>query len=123
MKKKLLLILLAISVAALSGCARIYSESDYEKAKQQSYNQGFNEGYDRGVQDQREKDCEDFLIDGCSIVDIEKKVYGKYGITPSEAFSIIDEYEYDSSHGGITWNEYQIAIEAIYYTAAVFPYT
>lgn len=121
MKKKLLLILLSIAVTALCGCVRIYSESDYEKAKQQSYNQGFDEGYSQGATDQKEKDYEDLLIDGRSIRNIWEQVYDKYGISPSSAFAIVDEYEYDSDHGGYTWEEYQNALEVIYYTASIFP--
>lgn len=118
----------ACSVAAvllfllfLNGCGNPYTEADLEDAKQQAYNEGFEDGYYRGSKDQQEEDYDELLIDGCSIRTIEDHVYNEYGITPSEAFTIVDEYEYDSSHGGYTKAEYQNAIEAIFYTAAIFP--
>ena len=123
MRKKLFVVLLVIAVVAFCGCEDYYTESELESARQQGYNEGFNTGYTRGLKDQREKDCNEFLIDGRSIRNIEEQVYDKYGVTPSQAFGIVDEYEYDSSHGGFTWDEYQNAIEAIYYTASIFPQT
>lgn len=119
----------ACSVAAallfllfLNGCGNPYTEADLEDAKQQAYNEGFEDGYYRGSKDQQEKDYEDLLIDGSSIRNIEERVFNEYGVTPHEAFAIVDEYEYDSSHGGYTKAEYQNAIGAIFYTAAIFPY-
>lgn len=130
MRKKLFIILLTIVVATLCGCGQSYSESDIANAKQQSYEKGYSDGYDRGVEEQRKEDYDELLeevydellIDGRSIRDLERQVYKEYGLTPPQAFSIVDEYEYDSTHGGFTWSEYQNAIEAIYYTASIFPY-
>lgn len=68
------------------------------------------------------EDNEKLLIDGRSIRDIESQVNAEYGMTPAEAFSVIDEYEYDYTHGGYTWAEYQDALEVMYYTMSIFPY-
>ena len=122
MRKRLFAILLAIVVAALCGCGNSYSESDIENARRQSYDDGYRDGYSRGLEERREEDYNELLIDGRSIRDIEEQVYREYGLTPSQAFGIVDEYEYDSTHGGFTWSEYQNAIDAIYYTASIFPF-
>ena len=121
MRKSLFAVLLTVTVFALCGCGKSYTESDMENAKRQAYNEGYEDGYHRGTEERREEDYENLLIDGRSIRNIQEQVYNEYGITPSEAFGIVDEYEYDSSHGGFTWAEYQNAIEAIYYTASIFP--
>ena len=125
----------------LSGCGNSYTEAEIEDAKEQAYNEGYgdarrefyNEGYEDGYEegfesgyscgatDQREFDCEDLVIDGLSIRSIVELAFDEYGITPHEAFSIIDEYEYDSSHGGYSWNEYQNAVEAMYFVLSLFP--
>lgn len=121
MKRKVLVFLLTVVAIVLCGCVEIYTAEDMMEAKQQGYNEGYECGYHSGKADQREEDYDAFLIDGMSIRNIVEKVYNEYGITPSKAFSICDEYEYDSNHGGITWDEYQNAINAIYYTADLFP--
>lgn len=121
MRKRLFAILLTIAIVALCGCGKSYTESDIESARRQGYDDGYCDGYSRGVEDRREEDYDNLLIDGRSIRDIEEQVYREYGLTPSQAFGIVDEYEYDSSHGGFTWAEYQNAIEGIYYTASIFP--
>lgn len=121
MKKKFLLLTIILSFL-LCACGNSYSEEDLEEAKRQAYDEGYNEGYSRGSDDQWEADCEDFLIDGRSIRNIQEQVYEEYGMTPDEAFSVIDEYEYDYTHGGFTWAEYKQAIEVVYYTASIFPY-
>ena len=121
----------------LSGCSTSLTEDDIYDAKKEAYNTGYAEGYEKGCEEgfeegfeegysygseiQREADCEDFLVDGQSITNIVELVYDKYGISPSEAFGIIDNYEYDASHGGYSWSEYQNAIEAMYYTVSLFP--
>lgn len=121
MRKRLFAILLTIAVVALCGCGKIYSESDIENAREQGYNEGYCAGYDRGVEERRTEDYNNLLIDGRSIRNIQDQVYDEFGLTPAQAFGIVDEYEYDSTHGGFTWSEYQNAIEAIYYTASIFP--
>lgn len=85
------------------------------------YNADYEEGYERGHEAGEEAAAEDLTIDGVSIVDIVDLVYDHYGMTPQEAWSIIDEYNYDGTHGGITWEEYQNAIEAAVATAMYFP--
>ncbi len=77
--------------------------------------------YDRGREDQEEADAEKYSYEGRSIYDIEDSVLEHYGLTPAEAWHTIDEYEFDASHGGITWDEYQNAIQAAIATAAQFP--
>lgn len=121
MRKKLFAILLSAVVVALCGCGKIYSESDIKNAREQGYNEGYCAGYDRGVEERRKENYDNLLIDGRSIRNIQDQVYDEFGLTPAQAFGIVDEYEYDSTHGGFTWSEYQNAIEAIYYTASIFP--
>lgn len=121
MRKKLFTILLVVVVVTLCGCGNSYSESDIENAREQGYNEGYSDGYDRGSEERRDEDYEDLLIDGRSIRNIQEQVYSEYGLTPSQAFGIVDEYKYDPTHGGFTWSEYQKAIDAIYYTASIFP--
>lgn len=132
MRKRLFSILVVIAFA-LCGCGNSYSDSDIEAARQQGYDKGYSDGYNRGMKDHREESeyqheetiedlLDELLIDGRSIRDVEEQVYREYGLTPSQAFGIVDEYEYDSTHGGFTWSEYQNAIDAIYYTASIFPY-
>lgn len=121
MRKTLLAILLTVAAVVMCGCGESYSEADIEEARQQGYTEGYSAGYNRGAEDRQNEDYDDLLIDGRSIRDIEEQVYNEYGLTPSQAFGIVDEYEYDSTHGGFTWAEYQNAIEAIYYTASIFP--
>ena len=127
MKKRMLnkigcLLMLISTLPLFCSCSASYTRTDIETAKRDAYYDGYNEGYKRGAEDQWEDDCEELLIDGRSIRDIENRVHQEFGITPAEAFSIIDNYEYDSTHGGYTWDEYQNAIDAIYYTASIFPY-
>lgn len=124
MKKRMsnytcLALILALSLLILSGCG--ISSADFEEAKEQAYREGYEDGYYRGSEEQREEDYEDLLIDGRSISDIVEHVYNEYGMTPSEAFAIYDEYEYDSSHGGYTWAEYKNAMEVMYFTTSLFP--
>ena len=91
----LLLTLFLITALAMSGCESGYSKSDMEAATQQAYDQGFDDGYYQGGKDMKEIAAENFLIDGYSIRDLESEVFETYGITPHEAFVIIDEYTYD----------------------------
>lgn len=125
MRKTILAVILAVAIAALGGCGNSYTESDMESARQQGYSEGYSEGYrdgyDQGAEDRRDEDYDELLIDGRSIRNIQDQVYDMYGLTPSQAFGIVDEYEYDSTHGGFTWSEYQNALEAVYYTASIFP--
>ena len=128
MEKKFLLLTIILSFL-LCACGNSYSEDDLEEAKRQAYNEGYDDGYSRGYDvgysrgsdDQWEVDCEEFLIDGRSIRNVQEQVYEEYGMTPYEAFSVIDEYEYDYTHGGFTWAEYKQAIEVVYYIASIFP--
>lgn len=121
MTKNLFAILLTVAIVALCGCGKSYSESDIESARQQAYDEGFDDGYDRGAEDQREMDCEEFLVDGHSLRDIVDEVYNEFGITPSEAFYITEDYNYAPNRGGYTWDEYQKAIEIMYYTLSIIP--
>ena len=89
--------------------------------EQEAYEIAYNDGYQRGLEHQLETDREELTIDGRSIVDIVELVYDHYGMTPQEACGIIDEYNYDGTHGGFTWEEYSNAIEAAVATAMYFP--
>lgn len=89
--------------------------------EQEAYDSAYEEGYQQGRKDQEESDWEKLTIEGKSIVDVEEQVYEYYGLNPYEAWSVIEEYNYDGTHGGITWEEYQNAIEAAVFTAGVFP--
>ena len=89
--------------------------------EQEAYDSAYEEGYQQGRKDQEESDREQLTIEGKSIVDVEEQVYEYYGLNPYEAWTIIEEYNYDGTHGGITWEEYQNAIEAAVFTAGVFP--
>lgn len=121
MKKRILSYLLVFLLALqfLSACG--ISEDKLEEAKEQAYREGYEYGYYRGTEEQREKDYEELLIDGHSIRTIVEEIYDEYGLTPSKAFSIVEDYEFDYTHGGYTWDEYQHAIEVIFATASVFP--
>lgn len=121
MKKRILsyLLVILLTVQFLSACG--VSENKLEEVREQAYREGYEYGYYRGAEEQREKDYEELLIDGHSIRTIVEEIYDEFGMTPSEAFAIYDDYEYDSSHGGYTWAEYQKAIEVMICTASVFP--
>lgn len=94
------------------------SASEKEK---EAYDSAYEEGYQQGRKDQEESDWEKLTIEGKSIVDVEEQVYEYYEMTPYEAWSVIEEYNYDGTHGGIAWEEYQNAIEAAVSTAGFFP--
>lgn len=117
--KKMLIGILVFTLLLMAGCGT--STAKIEEAREQAYREGYEDGFKRGAEAQYEEDCENFLIDGRSIRNIEEQVYEEYGMTPSQAFGIIDEYEYDSTHGGYSWSEYKEAIEVMYYTMSIFP--
>lgn len=100
-------------------------ESKLKDAMDEGYRAGYDAGYDvgykRGAEDQLEECRSEYTIDGRSICDISNAIRRAYGVTPGEAFNIIEEYNYDSSHGGYTWDEKENAIQAIYATASIFP--
>lgn len=100
-------------------------EPEEESTEMSTSNSGYHISvggdYDRGRKDQEEADIEKYCYEGRSIYDIEESVLDYYGITPAEAWHTIDEYNYDASHGGITWEEYQNAIQAAFATAGQFP--
>lgn len=97
------------------------TQSKFEAARKEGYSEGYDYGYKCGSENQMYADINELTIDTRSIRDIVEQVHNKYEMTPSEAFSTYDEYTYDSSHGGYTWEEYQKAIEVMYYTASLFP--
>lgn len=121
--KRLCVLALSIIIICLCGCGngKAYTASEVEEMMQQAYREGYASGYDQGMRDQWDEDCEELLIDGCSIKNIRDSIYHEFGMTPDEAFNIVDSYECDPSHDGITWSEYQKAIEAIYCTVSIFP--
>lgn len=97
------------------------SEEDVARARQE----GYNEGYENGMNAMAEYTAG--LIASVEeekgVQEIQDKISSRYGVTPWEAWSIIDEYNYDWTHGGFTWEEYQNALEAVYDTAGFFPQT
>lgn len=117
----------AFVVLAFVGCFRVtasnngVSEEDIQKARQE----GYNEGYENGMNAAAEYAAELLasVEEEKGVQDIQDKIYDRYGVTPWEAWSIIDEYNYDWTHGGFTWEEYQNALEAVYDTAGFFPQT
>lgn len=84
------------------------AESEREQAE--TLRKEYERGYEQGVKDQMDRDLEKITLSGRSVRDIINKVSVFYGMTPIEAFRTVDEYEFDSTHGGITWEEYQEAI-------------
>lgn len=123
------LAVIAFVVLAFVGCFRVTapdenaSKEKLQEARDEGYSEGYNEGYDNGVeamaeyaygliQEEQEK---------TGVQEIQAEILERYGVTPWEAWSLIDNYNYDSSHGGVTWEEYQNAIEAVLDTAGSFP--
>lgn len=121
------LAVIAFVVLAFVGCFRVtecnnrISEEDVQVAKQE----GYNEGYENGMNAMAEYAAG--LIASVEeekgVQEIQDKIFSRYGVTPQEAWSIIDEYNYDWTHGGYTWAEYQNALDAVYATAGLFPST
>lgn len=89
--------------------------------EQEAYDVAYDDGYQQGREDQEASDWEKLTIEGKSIVDIVDLVYDHYGMTPQEAWGVIEEYNYDGTHGGFTWEEYMDAMEAAVATAMYFP--
>ena len=121
--KTSIIIVLSLVAVAYAFSIRAHNEgktTNVEKEKA-AYDNAYDEGYQQGCKDQEESDREKLTIEGKSIVDVEEQVYKYYGMKPYEAWNIIDAYNYDSSHDGITWEEYQNAIEAAVSTAGFFP--
>lgn len=115
---KQILIFSAI-IFVLVSCSEHYAnkrESAIEAARNEGFTEGYNEGYDRGCRDQYERDIEAMTYDTVSIVDIIDTTVSEYGISPSDAFAILeDRYEY-------TWEEYQLAQEVAYFVMSQFPW-
>lgn len=113
-------IALIVLACVLCGCG-VYSSEEVQRIKEDAYREGYEAGYDHGAEDQLELIIDEYVVDGRSIGDIEKSVYRKFGVTPHQAFQIFDEYTYDGASSGYTWSDYQVALEAMYYTASIFP--
>lgn len=117
----------AFVVLAFVGCFRVtecdnrITEDDIQVAKQEGYDEGYENGmnamaeYAAGLIASAEEEK--------GVQEIQDEIFSRYGVTPWEAWSIIDEYNYDWTHGGFTWEEYQNALEAVYDTAGCFPQT
>lgn len=111
-------LILAAVVLILGSC----SEQDVkeraakiEAARKEGYSEGYKEGYERGCRDQYESDFESMTYDTVSIIDIIDRTVSEYGVTPSEAFCILeDRNEY-------TWSEYKLAQEVAYFVMSQFP--
>lgn len=115
----------ALVVTSISGVAFLrwaFSPAEQEKTEQikaEAAKEEYDRGYEQGVKDQMERDFETFTLSGRSVRDIINKINVFYGMTPVEAFRTVDEYEFDSTHGGITWEEYQTAIRVCINTAGM----
>lgn len=86
-----------------------------------SYNADYDAGYDQGFEAGKESAARDLTMDGISILDINEKVIDHYGLSVSEAWGIVECYETEADHGELSWAEYQNALEAVRYTACLFP--
>lgn len=96
-------------------------EADKEEAYNSGYKTGYGEGYSTGFDEgkavQRERDT----IGDCSIIDLARAVREYYGVTPAEAYQIVEAYETEKKHGGYSKEDYENAIGAIWFAAGVFP--
>lgn len=96
-------------------------EADKEEAYNNGYKTGYGEGYSTGFDEgkavQRERDT----IGDCSIIDLARAVREYYGVTPAEAYQIVEAYETEKKHGGYSKEDYENAIGAIWFAAGVFP--
>lgn len=121
------LAVVAFVVLACVGCFRVTannngaSEEDIQKARQEGYNEGYENGMNAAAYYADE--LLSAIMEEKGVQDIQDEIYERYGVTPQEAWSIIDEYNYDWTHGGYTWAEYQNALDAVYATAGLFPST
>ena len=91
-----------------------------EAARKEGYSEGYDDGYERGAEQQRELDVEEFTLNALGIRDILDRVVTEYGMTPGEAAAIYELYTWEANHDGITWKEYQEALEVLYFTASLF---
>ena len=116
-------LILAVVVLVLGSC----SEQDIkeraakiESARKEGYSEGYDDGYERGAEQQRELDVAEFTLDTLGIRDVRDRVASEYGMTPGEAAAIYELYTWEANHDGITWKEYQKALEVLYFTASLF---
>lgn len=92
-------------------------EAAYNSGYETGYGEGYSTGFDEGKAVQRERDT----IDDCSIIDLARAVREYYGVTPAEAYQIVEAYENEKKHGGYSKEDYENAIGAIWFAAGVFP--
>lgn len=121
-KVAIVLLLIFALFLGLSTLHKSFSPEEKAKSEQEqaeTLREEYERGYEQGAKDQRERDFETFTLSGRSVRDIINKVSVFYGMTPVEAFRTVDEYECDSTHGGITWEEYQTAIRVCINTAGM----
>lgn len=83
--------------------------------------ENYNRGYDAGEEYQKNHDLRELTIDGVDIRSVVSQVEREYGISPAEAYGILESYSYEPNRGGFTWDDYQGAIEVVVYTASLFP--
>ena len=97
--KTSLIIILSLVAITYVFSIRAHNEAKAENAEKEkaSYESAYQEGYDRGREDY-------------------------YGMTPYEAGETVLTYLEEPDHEGITWEEYQKAIEISAVTAGLFPY-
>lgn len=116
-------LILAAVVLILGSCSEQdikERQSKIEAARKEGYNEGYDDGYERGTERQREIDYEKYTIDTFGIKDVRDRVASEYGMTPGEAAAIYESYTWEANHDGVTWKEYQTALEAMYFTSRLF---
>lgn len=121
--KDSIILVLALVAVVYAFSIRADNETKATNAEKEkaAYDSAYEEGYQQGREEQEAADWEKLTIEGKSIVDIVELVYDHYGMTPQEAWGVIEEYNYDGTHGGFTWEEYMDAMEAAVATAMYFP--
>ena len=92
-------------------------EESYNNGYKTGYGEGYSTGFDEGKDVQRGRDT----IGDCSIVDLARAVREYYGVTPAEAYQIVEAYETEKQHGGYSREDYENAVGAIWFAAGVFP--
>lgn len=122
--KTSLIIILSLVAITYVFSIRAHNEAKAENVEKEkaSYESAYQEGYDRGQEVQKEADIEKYCYEGRSIYDIEESILDYYGMTPYEAGETVLTYLEEPDHEGITWEEYQKAIEVSAVTAGLFPY-
>ena len=116
-------LILATVVLVLGSCSEQGVKEEaakIEAARKEGYSEGYDDGYERGAEQQRELDVAEFTLDALGIRDVLDRVVAEYGMTPGEAATIYELYTWEANHDGVTWKEYQEALEVLYFTSSLF---